>query len=317
MFIFVNSQAKSGKSLEQWGQIKPKLLLQYPEMKEIVTENPRQVEDFFQSKEIFKHEKFQKGPCIIASASGDGGINNLLNVLMRPEMEVERNKIILGGIGLGSSNDFFGEYKKHRFPISLSLENVKQRDIGKATLELESGEKIVKYFLLNASVGLTAQGNYFFNTNKFISWCKKKSVSLAQFFTLLYLFFPLKKQIFLEEETKQEHIWANVGILKSPYVSGNMKYDTPVTFEDGFFDLVFMGDVSRLELLVLMWRLERHKFIGHPKTEFKRKKFFSFSSAESFLVETDGEITKGVKKITVEILPKAISVCSFSGDNFL
>ena len=81
----------------------------------------RKINDFIKEKDV---------NCFI-SAGGDGALNHLVNILHRifgPDL----SHVTVGGIGLGSSNDFIKPAKTtiNKVPIRLNFENIQKQDLG-------------------------------------------------------------------------------------------------------------------------------------------------------------------------------------------
>ena len=107
----------------------------------------------------------------IVVAGGDGTVNLALNVIMDPATDRPRApRVALGAIGLGSSNDFHKPIAPERdlagAPARVDVEGATVVDVGKATIQLPGEGRLVRYFLLNASMGMVADGNNAFNTSR-------------------------------------------------------------------------------------------------------------------------------------------------------
>ena len=120
-----------------------------------------------------------QGHDVVVAAGGDGTVNGVLNAILANDVDVA-----LGAIGLGSSNDFHKPFAADRsvagVPVRLDPAQAVRADVGKATLTDPDGAMRTRYFVLNASLGVVAQGNAFFNApDRTLRALKKTSVDLA------------------------------------------------------------------------------------------------------------------------------------------
>ena len=108
MLILLNKYSNNGKGLKKWEKFRPEL-----EGKHIPSEYTV-ISDFKNFSACLRRE-VKKGERFLVSAGGDGTIHFLLNQVMQIKRSVRRD-VVLGAIGLGSSNDFHKPYStaKHK-----------------------------------------------------------------------------------------------------------------------------------------------------------------------------------------------------------
>ena len=121
----------------------------------------------------------RRGHQVVVAAGGDGTVNGVLNAILANNVDVA-----LGAIGLGSSNDFHQPFVKEKriagVPARLDSVAAMRVDVGRATLTDPRGATRTRFFVLNASLGVVAQGNAFFNApDRVLRALKKTSVDLA------------------------------------------------------------------------------------------------------------------------------------------
>jgi hypothetical protein len=105
-------------------------------------------------------DAIQAGEREFISAGGDGTVNALVNALASMLGPEELRNVTVGALGLGSSNDFHKPYTHtiHGFPARIDFDRARPRDAG--CLSFDSCRR---FFLVNASAGVTANANAFFN----------------------------------------------------------------------------------------------------------------------------------------------------------
>ncbi len=180
--VFVNLDANNGRAARRWESIAAEVSACLPPGSHIVSFRlPTNIEPTLKAM-------LEEGVQGFVSAGGDGSANFLLNLLMRHTGEDARH-ILLGGIGLGSSNDFI-KPKLHflqGLPIRLDQQNASLVDVGKAEFLASTGEWQTRYFIANASLGVTAEANWFFNHgNGLIRLIKDRWTDLAILYTAAF-----------------------------------------------------------------------------------------------------------------------------------
>ena len=249
----------------------------------------------------------------LVSAGGDGSMNHILNSLL----EITGNnssEFCLGGIGLGSSNDFLKPATRriNDVPVKILPDFNNFADIGKVIFRDEHGKKIARLFINNASLGVTADANLLFNRGDFIiRRLKSRMVGLTILYTALKTLITYKnKDLKITANGSCKSIRAaNISLTKNPYISGSFHYDTCPPRDGGDLGFHCSEDMSRLEIIKTMWDLSQGIFSGSPKRKTTFVKKINISSDQVIALETDGEILMG-SDFTFTTIPKAICLAS-------
>jgi len=77
--------------------------------------------------------------------------------------------------------------------------------------------------------------------------------------------------------------------------------------DDGVFDVVLIGDVSKADFVTTAPKLYKGKHVGHPKIEIVRTSRVSVDAAEHLPIELEGEQV-GTTPATFEVVPGALHV---------
>jgi diacylglycerol kinase family enzyme len=301
--VLVNLAANNGRAARRWESIAAEVVLRLPLDTQVISFRPPT------DIKPKLNGLLQAGIQGFVSAGGDGSANILLNQLMRQTGENAR-QLTLGGIGLGSSNDFI-KPKQHflkGLPTRLEVQNASLVDVGKAEFRDGNGDWQTQYFIANASLGVTAEANWFFNHGDwFLRVTKDRWTDLAIVYAALRTIIRFENfhATLTFEQEKLETKLSNLAILKSPYVSGSFHFDDPVQRDDGFLGLNVCLDMKKTELLGVLAGLAKGRFRGRPKTFSIAKKDLSVQTQTPVALEMDGEIYQ-TTEVRFPVIPKAI-----------
>jgi diacylglycerol kinase (ATP) len=99
----------------------------------------------------------------------------------------------------------------------------------------------------------------------------------------------------------------DVVVANGGYHGGAMKLAPNARPDDGLFDVVLIGDVSKLDFLTTAPKLYTGNHLGHPKVELLRGAEVRVDAAVPLPLETDGEVL-GTTPARFEIVPHAYRV---------
>lgn len=309
MLVVLNPQSNAGTALQRWRPVEGVLRERNADL---TVEMPSDAE---QAMKLIQASLESDPPEVIVAAGGDGMVNLVLNAIMDPATDRPRRgaeSVALGAIGLGSSNDFHKPVRTSIADIPVRLGTPELVDVGKATMLLPDGTRTVRYFLLNASMGLVAAGNHSFNNARgLIGWLKSRNVEAAIIATALSNIATHKPLAIRLRGSDWVHTApiTNVGVLKSVHFAGGMYYDTPVTRADGMFDVNIWEAAGRARILGLIAGLYRGKFRGSELATCRRDTAVELRPAAPAPLELDGEITI-VESARLEVLPRVLRVCA-------
>jgi len=77
--------------------------------------------------------------------------------------------------------------------------------------------------------------------------------------------------------------------------------------DDGQFDVVFIGDVGKVDFLTTAPKIYKGKHVAHPKVDVVRSARVEVDAAEHLPIEVEGEQV-GTTPATVEVVPGALRV---------
>jgi diacylglycerol kinase family enzyme len=307
MIVLLNKYSNGGKSVEKWEESKPELESKYFKGNYTLISD---FEDF--SKRLYN--EFHKGERVVIGAGGDGTINFLLNQVMQMKKE-ERSQLIMGAIGLGSSNDFHKPLSEDRYlscevPLKLDSENAADHNVGQVDFEDEKGKWNRKYFIINCSIGIIAKANYLFNSKeKIIKWLKSKWVMGTIWYAALKILF-VAKNIPAKVKVGNKKISTEVtslSVVINPHVSGNFCYDFNINSQSDYLGVGLcerMGILARLKTII---SLTRGKFLGLPKTRSWMAREIEIKPDSPTPLELDGEIYLA-RRIKIKLLQGILKI---------
>jgi len=302
MVIVLNTNACGGKGLQKWSMIENKFMNSQTHVISLQEEG-------FEKK---LSQSIRKGETKFVAAGGDGTVNLLLNYLIQFTSSEQLKEIAIGAIGIGSSNDFHKPFNKTiaGIPACIDFQNADYRDVGLINCETTNG-KIEKYFLINASVGITAQANHLFNNpDSNLSGLKRFSTKSAILYAAIKTIFAYKNltaNITINGENFTSAI-TNLGITKNPHFSGDFCYDSEPDYVSGKFDVHLAHEMNKFNILEMMHALTQNKFYKLEKTRSWKSGNIKITSDNNFAVEYDGEVLVG-NHVEFKILNKFVKVC--------
>ncbi len=252
------------------------------------------------------------GVRFLVAAGGDGTVNVILNALF----ELGRaGEVTLGAVGLGSSNDFHKPFRKEEFiaghPARVGLDSARPVDVIRIDYT-DRGAGGTRYCLLNASIGVTAEANAFFNSRSNVIRTLQRvsvdaAVTAAAVRTMLG-FTNIPCRIKVDDDGELEFDVSNMGVIKRPNFAGSLCYDTPVALDDGRMAVNVAHGLSFFGRIAAFVALSRGQFSGRPGTMITYGTRVEVSSPRGFAVELDGEIVRA-DRARFSVVPKGMKVC--------
>jgi diacylglycerol kinase family enzyme len=316
--VLLNPACNYGTGLKRWQRVEPELRHR---IGSFALEQTSSTDDL----KTKVAAALGRGVTQFIAAGGDGTVNALANVLLAGDIRRGHDPIssarmghvpMLGAVGLGSSNDFHKPFRPEdrigRVPLRVDFDRARPVDVIQVDYGLDEEAPVTRYCLLNASIGVTAEANAFFNSRStFIRALQRVSVNLAIFVTALrgvlaYRNIPCRVRI--DDQPDDELAVTNLSVLKRPNVAGSLCYDSPVAPDDGRLAANLCWGLSLPERVSMLAALTRGHFTGRPKTRTQYGTSVQVQSEQAFAVEMDGEVVTA-KAVTFRLVPKALRVC--------
>lgn len=255
----------------------------------------------------------KQGRKFIIACGGDGTINEVANGILQSGADIE-----FGVLPSGTGGDFrrtIGIPNDTR-EAGVVLRNgvTKLIDVGKVTFLDHENLEASRYFLNVSSFGLSAAIIERVKSSNIVGWIPhdilrgKTSFALSTLQELLGLNFDTVRVKFDGNEEKSLNT-INFCVCNSRFFGGGMKIAPDAVINDGFFDVVNIGDIKTAKIILRGYTLYRgsHLNLEEVKSTLARKIEVSPMNSEEIHIEVDGELP-GKLPATFEILPKALKV---------
>ena len=308
MQVILNNKACGGAALKKWERVNESLKLNNGSTETFLVGNNGSSNEFIV-------DSLNKGRINFVIAGGDGTLNHVLNDIINLAEPEILSKVKIGAVGIGSSNDFHKPFQSrntvNRVPYKLNFTDAFHRDVGYLQFEKE-GKLCKKYFLINASIGITAEGNNFFNNpDSILRFLKKFNTQSAITYAVLKNIFTYKNffaEIRSNNEISGTYI-SNIGIIKCPFFSGKLRYQSTPLLNNGLFDIHLYQSLKKWRLLDLFYSLGNGICDNSFNKKFWRTNRLKITSQKEFAVEFDGEVIT-TKSVEFSVIPRLIKVCT-------
>jgi diacylglycerol kinase (ATP) len=243
------------------------------------------------------------GAELVVVVGGDGTVNEAVNGLLRVERPPE-----LAVLAQGTGEDFV---RTHGIPaasepaIDVARRGVARRiDAGRVRFRAADGSEATRYFANVASVGMS--GAVAARAN---STSKALGGRITFFYALTREFLRWRNSevtVSVGGESRRAAMH-DVVVANGAFHGGAMKLAPDARPDDGLFDVLLIGDVSKLDFLTTAPKLYTGKHLGHPKVEVLRGASVDVDADVFLPLEADGEVL-GSTPARFEIVPLAYSV---------
>ena len=243
------------------------------------------------------------GAELVVSVGGDGTLNEVVNGLVRADTSVE-----LATIPLGTGMDFVRTYGiPTRFDdaVLTALKGMTRTiDVGRVSYREWSGATGERYVANVGSVGMSAAVAQRAN-----GMSKALGGKATFFYALTRVFFEWENTLVsvqLDEERREGRMH-DVIVANGQWHGGAMRLAPEAQPDDGLFDVVLIGDVTKLDFVTTAPKLYKGTYLSHPKIELLRSRAVAVDAPERLPIELDGEQV-GTTPVRFEIVPGALRV---------
>ncbi|MCP5105829.1 MAG: diacylglycerol kinase family lipid kinase [bacterium] len=307
--VVVNPFSARGKTGARWHAIKDVVRHHFKEYKYIFTEKPKQATEIVRGL-------LKDGFDLIIGVGGDGTLNEITNGFFKGDSHKTINEdASLGIIPSGTGSDFIRFLKiPSDFKQSVALiknSTVKKIDVGKVTFGGYGGESTGKYFVNIADFGLGAEV-----VKNLHSVPSSKRSAFSYYKGLLSTIRSYRSKgvkIIIDDKEEIEGRFLIGAIANGRIFGGGMIIAPEAAPDDGFFDLVLVRDMKRLEIVLNSRHLYTGKIDRHPKVTVRRAKKIEVLpvSAETgedqaINIEFDGELGQTLPA-RFEIIEKSLN----------
>jgi diacylglycerol kinase family enzyme len=209
-------------------------------------------------------------------------------------------------IARGTGWDFV---RTHRIPrdvaaaARVALEGeTREIDLGRATYRAWAGDEREMYFANVASAGMSGAIAQRANATT-----KALGGKVSYLWATFAVFFRWSNDVIhvaVGDETRSARMH-DVVVANGRYFGGGMMICPEAEPDDGVFDVLLIGDLTKRDLMVTLPKTYTGRHLPHPKAEVLRGATVTIESSEPLPVELDGE-QPGTTPVRFEVVPAAL-----------
>jgi YegS/Rv2252/BmrU family lipid kinase len=235
---------------------------------------------------------------------GDGTINEIVNGIYAAG---GMKDIELGIIGTGTGSDYIRTIgiSRHYQESCHHLMNPMKKSVDLGLVEfINNGQTTKRIFANFAGLGFDAE--VVKTTTKKYKNLGGKPAYLMGLLSTFATYNNRNIHITLNGQTEDRKV-CTIVMSNGKYGGGSMLIAPEADPSDGLFDVLIIGDVSKLDLLWSLPRIYRGTHLTHPKVTLKRTKEVTISSDTKMSIQADGDLI-GEAPARFVVLPSALNI---------
>jgi diacylglycerol kinase (ATP) len=233
---------------------------------------------------------------------GDGSVNEVANGI------AGRAGVELAVIARGTGWDFVRTYGIPRDldrAVAVAKEGrVREIDAGRVTYRSWAGHDAEAYFANIASAGMS--GAIAQRANETSKALGGKASYLWATLAVFARWQVSEVRVSVDDEARSGRMH-DVVVANGRYFAGGMMICPDASPDDGRFDVLLIGDLTKRDLLMTLPKTYRGKHLPHPKAELLRGSTVTIDAPEPLPIELDGE-QPGTTPARFEVVPRALRV---------
>jgi YegS/Rv2252/BmrU family lipid kinase len=242
------------------------------------------------------------GATQLVVVGGDGSVNEVVNGLgATPEVEIA---VIPRGTGWDFARSL-GIPKRLEDAVETALSGrVREIDLGLAVFRTWAGAEGRAYFANVGSAGIS--GAIAKRANEA---SKTLGGKVSYYWATLAVFVGWQTgeiRVSVDDDTREGRM-IDVLVANGPSVAGGMMLCPDAEPDDGVFDVLLIGDVTKRDLMFVLPKTYRGKHLPHPRLEVLRGRAVTVDADEPLPIELDGE-QPGTTPVRFEVVPRALRV---------
>lgn len=300
--IIVNPAAAGGRTGRGWADTAARLRGAGLDFDSALTERPAQATELARAA-------VREGRPLVVAAGGDGTLNEVgCGFFEKGEPIATRSR--LGVLPMGTGGDF-----RRTFALSKDLETAatallagrtRRIDAGRVTYRRHDGGEGVSHFLNVADAGIGGEVVRIVNSRGKVF---SGEVTFALASGLALLRWRNQPMRVVADGRERELVAQQVVVANCQYYGGGMRVAPYAVPDDGLFDVMIGGDLSRLESVRLMGPLRSGQHLERKveKIDHLTARRVEVSSPATVFIDLDGE-QPGTLPAVFEVVPGAIEL---------
>ena len=290
--FLVNPASANGKTEKRWPQIARAAHAAGLRGEAIFSERAGQLGEL-------AREAADDGASLLVVVGGDGTVHEVVNGI------AGREGVELALIPRGTGWDFA---RTHAIPKRLGDAlriatdgTARPFDLGRVSYQTDGG-RAAAWLANMASVGMT--GAVAAKANSTTKALGAKASYLLALGVVFARWQNVHLKVDVDTETR-EALMEDAIVAVGRYLAGGMMITPDAEPDDGLFDVLLIGDLTKTELVRVMPKIYRGTHLPHPKGEVLRGRTVSIEADEPLPIQLDGE-QPGTTPARFEIVPAAI-----------
>ena len=289
--FLVNPASAAGSTGKRWPEIAHRAAAAGLSGDTLLSERPGQLGDL-------ARDAAKDGATLLVIVGGDGTVNEVVNGIAYlddpPEVAI---------VSRGTGWDFvrtFGIPRKVEDAVAVALRGeTRLVDLGLASYRAWDGSDAATVFANVASAGMSGAAAQ--RANKTTKAFGGKAAYLWAALAVLARWSPGELRLTVDGESRTGRMY-DIVVANGRYFGGGMEICPNAKPDDGLFDVLTIGDLTKRDLMMTMPKTYRGSHLPHPKAELLRGRVVTVDSDDPVPVELDGE-QPGTTPVTFEALP--------------
>jgi diacylglycerol kinase (ATP) len=247
-------------------------------------------------------EAVADGATRLVVVGGDGSVNEVVNGI------AGAGGVDLAVIPRGTGWDFVRTYDIPRdldAAIDVALTgDVREIDVGVVSYRTWSGDEATSRFANVASAGISGAIARRANESS-----KALGGKVSYYWATLAVFLGWQAgelRVTVDDEKRSGRM-IDAMVCNGRYLGGGMMMCPDAEPDDGLFDVLLIGDVTKRDLAFVLPKTYRGKHLPHPRLELLRGRVVTVDADEPLPIELDGE-QPGTTPARIEIEPRTLRV---------
>ncbi len=295
--VIVNPAAGAGKTARLWPQIMDLFRVQGLKFEHDITEAPGHAIEL-------AREAACNGYNMVVSVGGDGTINEIVNGIYASG---NIKDALLGIVSTGTGSDYIRTIgiPKHFNDACRCFMEPKHLTVDLGMVEYENeGQKVERLFVNFAGMGFDAE-IVRRTTQQYKAMGGLLSYLVSTIATIL-TYHNKDITLIVDGEVTDKRV-CTVVMNNGRYGGGGMFTAPHASIDDGYFDVMIIGDISKPDLLRSLPRVYRGTHLTHPKVTMKKAREIEIRSTQPMHIQADGELL-GQVPARFRILPSVLKI---------
>jgi YegS/Rv2252/BmrU family lipid kinase len=238
----------------------------------------------------------------LVAVGGDGTVNEIVNGIGGLDLSGVELAVLPNGTGWDFVRSF-GISRDLDDAVRTALDGeVREIDLGRVEYRTWAGAEERAYFANVGSAGISGAIAKRANETS-----KALGGKVSYYWATVAVFFGWQTgelSVSVDDETRTGRM-IDVLVTNGRYVAGGMMMCPEAEPDDGLFDVLLIGDVTKRDLAFVLPKTYRGKHLPHPRLEVLRGRLVTVDADEPLPIEIDGE-QPGTTPARFEVLPRAL-----------